>query len=60
MARNDEKPTMLAREMKLGSEWYVRITWSDGRSKDVSGFASEKEAEAWIATEFDGRISADG
>jgi hypothetical protein len=32
--------------------WWVAATWPDGRREDVKGFATESEANEWIANEL--------
>ena len=45
-------PTFTALPSKEGSEWYVLVSWHDGRvPQHVSGFQSEDDARAWIAKE---------
>jgi len=36
--------------LKHSAGWYLRVTWDSGRTAQVDGFATEAEAEAWIAT----------
>ena len=46
-------PTFTALPSKEGSEWYVLVSWHDGRvPQHVSGFQSEDDARAWIAKEL--------
>jgi hypothetical protein len=33
-------------------EWFVAAKWPDGRTEDVMGFATESDANAWIANEL--------
>jgi hypothetical protein len=41
-------PTFSTREFKIGSGWYVVVTWPGGQESQVSGFKTEDEALAWI------------
>ena len=43
-----EIPEFTPREEKIGSDWYVLVTWSDGYEQQVPGFKSEAEADQWI------------
>ena len=43
----DKPPTMEPRELKDGSGWYVRVTWSTGAPEDID-FSTEIEAIEWI------------
>ena len=46
-------PTFTALPSKAGSEWYVLVSWHDGRvPQHVTGFQSEDDARTWIANEF--------
>jgi hypothetical protein len=36
------------------SGWIVAATWPDGRTEDITDFASESEANEWIASELQG------
>jgi hypothetical protein len=45
-------PTFNALPSKAGSEWYVLVSWHDGRVPEhVTGFQSEDDARAWIIKE---------
>jgi hypothetical protein len=45
-------PTFSALPSKEGSEWYVLVSWHDGRvPQHVTGFETEDAARAWIAKE---------
>jgi hypothetical protein len=50
MAPTISRPTLIPRELQDGSEWYVLVTWPDGRSEHVGEFASEPDAKIWIIT----------
>lgn len=34
------------------SDWWVAATWPDGRSEAIRAFASESDANEWIAKRF--------
>ncbi len=38
---------MEPRELKDGSGWYVRLTWTSGQTEDID-VGSEAEAHDWI------------
>jgi hypothetical protein len=45
-------PTFTALPSKVGSEWYVLVSWHDGRVPEhVTGFQTEDDARAWILKE---------
>lgn len=44
-----ERPTYESVQLKDGSGYFVRVTWSDGFEQQINGFAHEAEARAWIA-----------
>jgi hypothetical protein len=45
-------PTFTALPSKAGSEWYVLVSWHDGRVPEhETGFQSEDDARAWIIKE---------
>lgn len=37
--------------MTQGTDWYVLVTWPNGRQKQIDRFESEAAALAWIANE---------
>jgi hypothetical protein len=42
-------PTFTALPSKAGSEWYVLVSWHDGRVPEhVTGFQTEDDARDWI------------
>jgi hypothetical protein len=42
-------PTFTALPSKAGSEWYVLVSWHDGRVPEhVTGFQTEDDARGWI------------
>jgi hypothetical protein len=52
MADASHNPTFSALPSKVGSEWYVLVSWHDGRVPEhVTGFQSEAAALAWITEE---------
>jgi hypothetical protein len=52
MVGASHNPTFSAVPSKAGSEWYVLVSWHDGRVPEhVSGFQSEEAALAWITKE---------
>jgi hypothetical protein len=45
-------PTFTALPSKAGSEWYILVSWHDGRVPEhIPGFQSEDDARAWILKE---------
>jgi hypothetical protein len=45
-------PTFTALPSKVGSEWYILVSWHDGRVPEhVTGFQTEDNARAWILKE---------
>jgi hypothetical protein len=45
-------PTFIALPSKADSEWYLLVSWHDGRvPQHVTGFRSEEAARAWIVKE---------
>jgi hypothetical protein len=45
-------PTFTALPSKAGSDWYILVSWHDGRVPEhIPGFQSEDVARAWIANE---------
>ncbi len=44
-------PTFQAVAMTQGTDWYVLVTWPNGRQKQIDRFESEAAALAWIANE---------
>jgi len=44
-----ERPTYEPVQLKDGSGYFVRVTWSDGFERQINGFADEAEARQWIA-----------
>ena len=48
MADSDEIPVMLPFQDKVGTGWHVVIRYHEGYEREVTGFATEKEALAWI------------
>ena len=49
MADFHSKPTLIPREYKDGSGWYVEATWGDRPSEQIGGFQSDSEAHDWIS-----------
>jgi hypothetical protein len=43
------KPTLIPREYKDGSGWYVEATWEDRPPEQIGGFQSDSEAHGWIS-----------
>ena len=52
------KPEMTPREARVGSTWYVLVTWGDWPSQQVGGFRSQAEAQAWIDHQSVGWLSS--
>ena len=46
--RQLERPTFDAVQLKDGSGYFVRVTWSDGFEQQINDFAGEAEARQWI------------
>jgi hypothetical protein len=44
-------PVMQIRHTETG-EWLVAAKWSDGTVEDIRGFATETDANEWIAREL--------
>jgi hypothetical protein len=44
--------------LKHSAGWYLRVTWDSGRTAQVDGFATEADAEPWIATNSIARVKA--
>jgi hypothetical protein len=36
--------------LKRGEGWWILVTWDNGRTAQVDGFATQTEAAAWITT----------
>jgi hypothetical protein len=47
---NNEKPVYEVVQLKDGSAYFVRVTWSDGFEQQINGFADAAEALEWIDT----------
>jgi hypothetical protein len=37
--------------LRSGDGWFIQVTWDSGRTAEVPNFASEADAERWIAHE---------
>jgi len=48
MRNPSHTPKFEPRERRIGSTWYVLVTWGDRPSEQAGGFATEAEATAWI------------
>jgi hypothetical protein len=47
-----QDPLFTVVRQKDASGWYVQVSWQDGRRPEqITGFSSDKAAEAWIAEE---------
>ncbi|CAN7749876.1 hypothetical protein LJR034_006840 [Caballeronia sp. LjRoot34] len=46
--RQLERPTFDVVQLKDGSGYFVRVTWSDGFEQQINDFADEAEAQQWI------------
>jgi hypothetical protein len=46
-----EIPVMQIRRSKNG-DWWVAAKWPSGEVEDIKGFATESEANEWIAKEL--------
>jgi hypothetical protein len=52
MEDSSRNPTFTPLPSKAHSEWFVLVSWHDGRVPEhVPGFQSEDDARAWIANE---------
>jgi hypothetical protein len=61
MGDSSHDPTFVALQSKADSEWYVLVSWQDGRvSQHVTGFQSEEAAQAWIVKESPGWLRTSG
>jgi hypothetical protein len=51
MNKNDQKPAykIVSAEGEGATSMDVEVTWSDGRTERIIGFASEPAAREWIA-----------
>ena len=51
MNKNDQKPAykIVTAEGEGATSMDVEVTWSDGRTERIIGFASEPAAQEWIA-----------
>jgi hypothetical protein len=49
MADLHPKPTLIPREYKDGSGWYIEATWEDRAPEQIGGFQSDSEAYDWIS-----------
>lgn len=45
--RQLERPTFDAVQLKNGSGYFVRVTWSDGFEQQINDFADVAEAQQW-------------
>jgi hypothetical protein len=43
-----ERPIYEPVQLKDGSGYFVRATWSDGFEQQINGFVDEAEARQWI------------
>jgi hypothetical protein len=48
----DATPVLQIRHTDSGSQYSVAATWPDGRVEQIEGFATESEANEWIANKF--------
>lgn len=53
----DTIPTMEARPVGFFSDWYVLVTWPNGKKERVDGFENEAHARGWIAQESEAWIA---
>jgi hypothetical protein len=44
--------------LRIGSGWYLRVTFPNGERTEVPGFFSEQEAKVWIEEESDAWLAA--
>lgn len=51
---DDDHPTFVVEQDKIGSVWLVIATWPDGLTETIGGFASKEDAQAWIDSEAEG------
>jgi hypothetical protein len=48
MPKSADKITFEARPLKVGSGWYVVVTYPRGTQEHVPGFRGELEAKEWL------------
>jgi hypothetical protein len=48
----DANTPVLQIRRRDGEHWFVAATWPDGRFEEIQGFATESEANEWIAKKF--------
>jgi hypothetical protein len=48
MPKSADKITFEARPLKVGSGWYVVVTYPGGMQEHVAGFHGELEAKQWL------------
>ena len=53
MADFRSKPTLIPREYKDGSGWYVEATWDDRPPEQIGGFQSDSEGSRLDQSEID-------
>jgi hypothetical protein len=51
MKTNPSSPSFAARPLKIGGEWIVVVTWSNGSQESIPGFGSGSAAFQWIEQE---------
>lgn len=51
LAKRALQPRFRVEPMKAGAGAKVQVTWPDGHVEQVSGFATEAEAERWVAVD---------
>ncbi len=49
MPKSADKITFEVRPLKVGSGWYVVVTYPGGMQEHVPGFHNETEAEEWMS-----------
>jgi hypothetical protein len=47
-AKRQTDPTLEPRKAENGTGYYIVVTWSDGRTEQLSGFKDETAALDWI------------
>ena len=44
--------------LRIGSGWYLRVTFPNGERTQVPGFLSEQEAKVWVEEESEAWLAA--
>lgn len=49
MPKSADKIAFEAKPLKVGSGWYVVVTYPNGMQEHIPGFKNEAEAKEWLA-----------